>query len=324
MQRLRVTEGNAERLFGTRDENLRYLEERLGVTVNARGTEISLSGDERSEQIAVRMLESFDRLLSSGGVVGRDEYQTAVRVLEEDLEIDLVEFFLDADIPGALKRLVVPRNLNQRLFIKSVCQHDFVFGVGPAGTGKTYLAVAMAVAALLEQPGSSGSSSARPAVEAGEKLGFLPGDLVEKINPYLRPLYDALHDMLDYDQGAASHDRHRGHRDRAPGLHARPHAERRLRHPRRGPEHHPRADEDVPHPAGLRLEGGGHRRHHPDRSARPVGSGLVQAVEILDGEPGFAFLRFTHRDVVRHRLVQQVVDRYDRWEAAKKAKGRPS
>ena len=322
MQRLKVTEGNAERLFGTKDENLRYLEERLGVTVNARGTEISLSGDERSELIAARMLESFDRLLSSGGVVGKDEYRTAARVLEEDLEIDLVDFFLDADIPGALKRLLVPRNLNQRRFIQSVCQHDYVFAIGPAGTGKTYLAVAMAAAALIDRQVRR-IVLARPAVEAGERLGFLPGDLVEKINPYLRPVYDALYDILGYDKVSKLIDRQvieiaplafmRGRTlndafiilDEAQNT---THEQMKMFLTRMGFHSKTVITGDI---TQIDLPGG-------------QASGLVEAVEILDGEPGFAFLRFTHRDVVRHRLVQQVVDRYDRWEAANKEKGRPS
>jgi phosphate starvation-inducible protein PhoH and related proteins len=121
MQRLTVEDAHAEKLFGTRDENLRYLEERLGVTVNARGGEISLSGpDEASEAIAAELFKAFDRLLAAGGIIGKEEFKTGVRVLEEDATVDLVEFFLDASISPALKRLVVPRNLNQRLFIRSV------------------------------------------------------------------------------------------------------------------------------------------------------------------------------------------------------------
>ena len=169
MHRVKLNQANIERLFGAKDENLRYLEERLGITVKARGTDLALSGDERAEVIAARLLESFDRLLTAGGAVGKDEYRTGVRVLEEDPEIDLVEFFVDASISSTLKRLLVPRNLNQRLFIQSVYQHDYVFATGPAGTGKTYLAVAMAAAALLDKEVRR-IVLARPAVEAGERL----------------------------------------------------------------------------------------------------------------------------------------------------------
>ncbi len=317
MQRLTVTEANAERMFGTRDENLRYLEERLGLKVNARGTEVSISGEEQAEKIATRLLESFDRLLSSGGTVSKDEYRTGVRVLEEDLGIDLVDFFLDASIPVTLKRFVVPRNLNQRLFIQAVCNHDYVFATGPAGTGKTYLAVAMAAAALMDKQVRR-IVLARPAVEAGEHLGFLPGDLEEKINPYLRPVYDALYDILGYEKVAKLIDRQvieiaplafmRGRTlndafiilDEAQNT---THEQMKMFLTRMGFHSKTVITGDI---TQIDLPG-------------KQGSGLVEALEILEGGAGFAFISFTHRDVVRHRLVQEVVDRYARWEARRAA-----
>jgi phosphate starvation-inducible PhoH-like protein len=317
MVRLTLSESNVEQLFGTRDENLRYLEERLGVRVNARGAEISVSGDEESERIVARLLESFDRLVSSGGEVGKDEYRTGVRVLEEDLDIDLVEFFLDSSIPVTLKRFVVPRNLNQRLFIQSVYRHDYVFATGPAGTGKTYLAVAMAAAFLLDKQVRR-IVLARPAVEAGERLGFLPGDLEEKINPYLRPVYDALYDILGYEKVAKLIDRQvieiaplafmRGRTlndafiilDEAQNT---THEQMKMFLTRMGFHSKTVITGDI---TQIDLPGG-------------QNSGLVEALEILDGSEGFAFISFTHRDVVRHRLVQKVVDRYARWEARRAA-----
>ena len=140
------------------------------------------------------------------------------------------------------------------------------FGLGPAGTGKSWLAVAMAVQALQAKQVQR-IILTRPAVEAGERLGFLPGDLMAKVDPYLRPLYDALYDMVDLGgrpDAARAPDRRGG----AARVHARPHAEQQLHHPRRGAEHHARADEDVPHPHRLRVQGGRHRRHHPGRRAR--------------------------------------------------------
>lgn len=314
---LTLSESNVEQLFGTRDENLRYLEERLGVRVNARGAELSVSGDEESERIVARLLESFDRLVSSGGEVGKDEYRTGVRVLEEDLDIDLVEFFLDSSIPVTLKRFVVPRNLNQRLFIQSVYRHDYVFATGPAGTGKTYLAVAMAAAFLLDKQVRR-IVLARPAVEAGERLGFLPGDLEEKINPYLRPVYDALYDILGYEKVAKLIDRQvieiaplafmRGRTlndafiilDEAQNT---THEQMKMFLTRMGFHSKTVITGDI---TQIDLPGG-------------QNSGLVEALEILDGSEGFAFISFTHRDVVRHRLVQEVVDRYARWEARRAA-----
>ncbi len=319
MQRLTVQESNLERLFGTRDENLRYLEERLSVTVSARGRDITVSGDEESERIAARLLQSFDRLLSAGGEVGKNEYRTGVRVLEEDAEIDLVDFFLDASIPPTLKRYIVPRNLNQRLFIQSVYKHDYVFATGPAGTGKTYLAVAMAAAFLTDKQVRR-IMLARPAVEAGERLGFLPGDLVEKINPYLRPVYDALYDILGYEKVAKLIERQvievvplafmRGRTlndafiilDEAQNT---THEQMKMFLTRMGFHSKTVITGDI---TQIDLPGG-------------QASGLVEALEILEGGPGFAFVSFTHRDVVRHRLVEDVVDRYARWEAARKAAG---
>ena len=133
MSRLTVSEKNLEQLFGTRDEHLRYLEERLGVSVSARGGEVQLHGEEAAELVARRVLESFDRMISSGGSVSKEEFRTGVRVLEEDPQADLVEFFLDASVPASLKRFLVPRNLNQRRFIRSVYSHDCAFVTGPAG-----------------------------------------------------------------------------------------------------------------------------------------------------------------------------------------------
>jgi phosphate starvation-inducible PhoH-like protein len=194
--------------------------------------------------------------------------------------------------------------------------HDITFGIGPAGTGKTYLAVACAVDAL-ERSAVQRIVLTRPAVEAGERLGFLPGDLTQKVDPYLRPLYDALYDLMGFERV------HQGLRaqcagDRAAGLHARPHAEQRLRDPGRGAEHHARADEDVPHPHRLRQQVRGDRRHQPDRPAQGQLSGLVDAERVLKRVKGIAHTHFTSADVVRHPLVARIVDAYD----ARKRKAR--
>ena len=211
-------------------------------------------------------------------------------------------------------RTIRPKTLNQKRYVDAIDQHTIVFGIGPAGTGKTYLAMAKAVQALQAKQVNR-IILTRPAVEAGERLGFLPGTLYEKIDPYLRPLYDALHDMIDPESiprlMAAGHDR-----GRAAGVHAGPHPQRRVHHPRRGAEHLARADEDVPHPARLRLEDGRHRRRHPGRPARAARtSGLRVVQEILDGVEDVHFCRLTSQDVVRHRLVGDIVDAYGRWDA---------
>ena len=316
MLKLSFDEANAEKLFGTRDENLRYLEERVGVSVQARGAEIGVSGrDDRSERLAVRLLEAFDRLLSNGGRVGSEEFRTGVRVLEEDAEIDLVEFFLDASIPPTLKRFIAPRNLNQRLFIRSVAAHDYVFAIGPAGTGKTYLAVAMAAAALVDKQVRR-LVLCRPAVEAGERLGFLPGDLVEKVNPYLRPVYDALYDILGYDKTSKLIERQ--------VIEIAPLAFMRGRTLNDAFIILDEAQNTTREQMKMFLTRMGfHSKAVITGDITQIdlpgtqGSGLLEALEILDGAEGIAFVNFTKLDVVRHRLVQEVVDRYGRWEAAR-------
>ncbi len=320
MRKVILRDAHPERLFGTRDENLRYLENRLGVSVGARGPEVSVHGEPEAEALVVRLLEAFDRLLSEGYVLDREAFRTGVRVLEEDPEIDLVEFFLDTTIPEALKRLVVPRNLNQRRFIQAVLQNDYVFAIGPAGTGKTYLAVAMAAAQLLDNRVRR-IVLTRPAVEAGERLGFLPGDLVEKINPYLRPVYDALYDILGYERVSRLMERQmieiaplafmRGRTlndafiilDEAQNT---TREQMKMFLTRMGFHSKTIITGDI---TQIDLPGG--RR-----------SGLVEALEVLDGVDGIGFIRFTHRDVVRHRLVQRIVDRYEHYEAGDEPEGR--
>ena len=193
--------------------------------------------------------------------------------------IDAVQGALDQhESPGRILEDVVwrhrstkvaPKTVNQKRYVDSIRRNTITFGVGPAGTGKTFLAVAMAAAALARREVNR-IILTRPAVEAGERLGFLPGDLMAKVDPYLRPLFDALHDMIDPER-VSTVPRARRDRGRAARVHARPHAQRQLHHPRRGAEHEPRADEDVPHAARLQLEDGRHRRRHADRPAdRPA------------------------------------------------------
>ena len=211
-------------------------------------------------------------------------------------------------------RTIRPKTLGQKRYVDAIDAHTIVFGIGPAGTGKTYLAMAKAVQALQAKQVNR-IILTRPAVEAGERLGFLPGTLYEKIDPYLRPLYDALHDMLDPESiprlMAAGHDR-----GGAAGVHAGPHAQRRVHHPGRGAEHHARADEDVPDPARLRLQDRGHRRRHPGRPARRHDaaacgwSGRSWRASRTCTSP-----QLTSADVVRHRLVGDIVDAYARWDA---------
>jgi phosphate starvation-inducible PhoH-like protein len=302
-----------EILSGTLEENFRYLTERLRVRVAARGDTVSLEGDPEPVALAGKLLQELGKLVATGYSVGKEEFRTALRVLEEDPNVNLVEFFTDATIPDSVKRLVVPRNLKQRLFIQSLNRYDIVFAIGPAGTGKTYLAVAMAAAALAERRVKR-IVLTRPAVEAGERLGFLPGDLVEKVNPYLRPVYDALYDILGYERVAR-------HLERGV-IEIAPLAFMRGRTLNDSFMLLDEAQNTTPEQMKMFLTRMGFHSKMvvtgditqidlPD--GRP--SGLVLSREILGEMAGVTFFEFTKEDVVRHRLVQQVIDAYEKWDA---------
>jgi phosphate starvation-inducible PhoH-like protein len=196
---VKIPESGIPSLFGRLDENLRAIEDSFGVRLKARGTEVSVVGDAPAVALVERMLSELSQLLSQGYPLQKSEVLTAISILKEDSKASLIEFFSSDYLGSSLKLVVAPRNMKQRQYLKTVSEHDVVFAIGPAGTGKTYLAVAMAAAALLEKK-IKRIVLCRPAVEAGERLGFLPGDMVEKINPYLRPLYDALYDILGYEK----------------------------------------------------------------------------------------------------------------------------
>jgi phosphate starvation-inducible PhoH-like protein len=308
-----LPERSLEALSGTMEENFRYLAERLGVQLAARGDTVRLSGPDEAVATARTLLEGLGRLVATGYPVGKDEFRTAVRVVEEDPATDLVEFFTDASIPDAVKRLVVPRGLRQRLFIQAVHRCDLVFAIGPAGTGKTYLAVAMAAAALAERRVKR-IVLTRPAVEAGERLGFLPGDLVEKVNPYLRPVYDALYDILGYERVAR-------HLERGV-IEIAPLAFMRGRTLNDSFMLLDEAQNTTPEQMKMFLTRMGFHSKMVvtgdiTQIDLPEGrpSGLVLSRGILGAMAGVTFFEFTKEDVVRHRLVQQVIDAYEKWDA---------
>ena len=185
-----------ETLFGSFDENLRSLEAALGVKLKTSGHDVVVEGSADEVGRAERVLEQLGGLLRDGYRFQRGDIKTAAQLIAQDPGVALQEYFLRGAARAAGRRQVAPKSAMQRRYLEAIDQYDIVFGVGPAGTGKTYLAMAQAVAFLLSKRVTR-IILARPAVEAGEKLGFLPGDLQEKVNPYLRPLYDALYDMLD-------------------------------------------------------------------------------------------------------------------------------
>jgi phosphate starvation-inducible PhoH-like protein len=310
---LTLPESRLGALFGVHDENLRLLEEAFGVAIAARGGEVSVSGDPEGAALAARLLSQFGRLVERGFVPKKHDLTAAVRILKEDPTASLVDFFENRSLGPALRQVVTPRNVRQQEYLQAIAENDLVLAIGPAGTGKTYLAVAMAAAALLEKRVRR-IVLCRPAVEAGEKLGFLPGDLAEKVNPYLRPLYDALYDILGYDKVGRMLERNI--------IEVAPLAFMRGRTLNEAFVILDEAQNTTSEQMKMFLTriGFGSKAvvtgdiTQVDLPAGKV-SGLREAAQILAGVEGMRIIRFDQRDVVRHRLVQAIVNAYEIWEA---------
>ena len=296
-------------LLGARDAHLRLLAKEAGVKARARGGEISLNGEPEALELAALALKQLYDLIQQGYPVYEMDVDFAYRILAADPGAKLKDIFLDKVYLTGKNRIISPKTLNQKKYLEAIRAHDIVFGIGPAGTGKTYLAMAMAVDALLKGQVDR-IVLARPAVEAGEKLGFLPGDLAEKVNPYLRPLYDALHDMIDFDK--AGRLMSKGVIEVAPLAFMRGRTlnsafvildeaqnstseQMKMFLTRLGFDSKAVITGDV---TQVDLPGG-------------VMSGLVRASQILQGIEGIAFVDFTEQDVVRHHLVRQIIKAYD-------------
>lgn len=189
-------------LYGEFNKNLQFVEQNTGIEIHARGSELSLHGLRHETELAAELLQQFYDLINKGFQFYSSDFAFGLKVLEKQPGARLDRIFLDKVYITARNRIISPKTQNQKKYIDSIRNNDIVFGIGPAGTGKTYLAVAMAVSALTTGEIKS-IILTRPAVEAGEKLGFLPGDLAQKVNPYLRPLYDALSDMLGAEKSEA-------------------------------------------------------------------------------------------------------------------------
>lgn len=189
----------ARALFGTHDENLKIIEKELGVTIIARGNELKIQGGAKPVGLAERLLEELILTLRSGAAVKKHELLYAIKSIMEDNSLDIHSIYSDRIEVSSKRQYITPKSKGQKEYVDAIRHNDIVFCIGPAGTGKTYLAMAMAVNALKKQLVSR-IILVRPAVEAGESLGYLPGDLYEKVNPYIRPLYDALYDMMEVDK----------------------------------------------------------------------------------------------------------------------------
>jgi phosphate starvation-inducible protein PhoH and related proteins len=304
-------------LCGAHNEHLKLIERRLGVQVGSRGGQIVVSGaDEARVKQAEGLVRELYDLVATGYPLYLEDVDQATKLAGQG--VALKEIFGDTVYVSARHRVITPKGLGQKRYIQAIRDSDIVFGIGPAGTGKTYLAMAMAVAFLVERKVKR-IVLCRPAVEAGERLGFLPGDIAEKVNPYLRPLHDALFDMMDYEKASALIER--GTVEVAPLAFMRG---RTLN------DSFIILDE-AQNTTGEQMKMFLTRLGYGSKAVingevtqvdLPSGraSGLLEVQRVLRGVDGIAFCGFTEVDVVRHPLVQEVVRAYDAWDVERKAK----
>jgi phosphate starvation-inducible protein PhoH and related proteins len=309
MRKIQIPAEGAESLFGTYDENLKHLEGQFAVRIRTSGTELIVEGDPSDVARAERVLEQLAALMRAGYRLAKGDVRTAAQLVAQDDTVELADYFLRSATKTSGKRQVVPKSVTQKRYLDAIEQHDIVFGVGPAGTGKTYLAMAQAVSFLLAKRVSR-IILARPAVEAGEKLGFLPGDLQEKVNPYLRPLYDALYDMIELDRVERLIER--GTIEVAPIAFMRG---RTLNDAFVILDEAQNTTSEQMKMFLTRLGFGSKAVVTGDVTQidLPAGktSGLVEAIKVIGDVQGIAFIHFDERDVVRHSLVQQIVKAYE-------------
>ena len=272
-----------------------------------------LEGDTDDVARAERVLAQLTTMMNEGYKLGKGDVKTAAQLVTQDENVALGEYFAKGAPRTSGKRQVMPKSVNQRRYLEAIEQTDIVFGIGPAGTGKTYLAMAQAVSYLLAKKVSR-IILARPAVEAGEKLGFLPGDLQEKVNPYLRPLYDALYDMLDIER--ADRLLERGTIEVAPIAFMRG---RTLNDAFVILDEAQNTTSEQMKMFLTRLGFGSKAVITGDITQidLPSGrtSGLIEAMTVVGSIEGIEFIRFDERDVVRHQLVQQIVKAYDAYSS---------
>jgi len=316
MPQVTLAQEGIDALFGARDQNLKRIERAFGVVLSARGNQASIAGEPEKTVVVEHLLREFSALMTQGFQVRPRDVDTAIRVLKETPDASLVQFFSGDGILSSVRRLVNPRGLAQQMYLKAMADSDMVISIGPAGTGKTYLAVAMAAAALREKK-IRRIVLTRPAVEAGEKLGYLPGDLAEKVNPYLRPLYDALYDLIGFDKVIRMLER--GTIEVAPLAFMRG---RTLNDAFIILDEAQNTTSEQMKMFLTRIGFDSKAVINGDITQvdLPPGtvSGLREANTILQGVDGIAFVRFTQRDVVRHPLVQKVISAYERFENGRK------
>jgi phosphate starvation-inducible PhoH-like protein len=300
-------------LVGDKDENLKVIERDLGLKIGRSPNGLILVGQDTDVELASDLLVQLRGLVEQGEVIFKGDVERAIRMLSGNRKLQLEELFRDEIRVSGKRTKIVPKTFKQKTYIEQIKNHSVVLGVGPAGTGKTYLAMAMAVSALVSKEVKR-IVLCRPAVEAGEKLGFLPGDMAEKVNPYLRPLYDALHDMVDFDRAKEMVEKG--------VVEVAPLAFMRGRTLSNAFVILDEAQNTTPVQMKMfltRLGFGSTCVVTGDITQidlpRGTMSGLSHALKILKDVPGVAVVQFSEEDVVRHPLVSRIIQAYDQDEA---------
>ncbi|HEV8198819.1 MAG TPA: PhoH family protein [Candidatus Polarisedimenticolia bacterium] len=314
MRRFSIPEDTLSAVFGHFDEHLKSIEKELEVQVAARGAEISVSGDPEKEALAANLMAQLAALVQGGTPLKKGDVEIAIRLLRDNRSALLKDFFAAGRLKTTNGRFVSPKSPNQKALLDAIHDHDLVFVIGPAGTGKTFLAVASAVAHLAEKRVER-IILARPAVEAGEKLGFLPGDMAQKVDPYFRPLWDALYQLLDRDRA-------NGHVERGT-IEIAPLAFMRGRTLANSFVILDEAQNTTSEQMKMFLTRLGHNSKalitgDVTQVDLPPGriSGLVEARRVVAGVEGVRFVEFDETDVVRHPLVQGIVRAYEAYREA--------
>ncbi len=296
-------------LYGELNSNLKEIESEFDISIHTRGNEITLKGNNERTAEAGMLMGQMYSLIEKGYVLQPSDIKIAKRLLSQK-DASLEEIFLDTVCISVRKKIISPKTINQKLYIDAIRRNDMVFGVGPAGTGKTYLAMAMAISAFTNKKVNR-IVLARPAVEAGEKLGFLPGDLQEKVNPYLRPLFDALYDMMDFEKANRLIEKNM--------IEIVPIAYMRGRTLNDAFIILDEAQNTTAIQMKMfltRLGFGSKTVITGDITQIDLGreqnSGLIEAMNILCGIKGIEFVNFAKTDVIRHPLVMKIIDAYEK------------
>ncbi|MGW8285115.1 MAG: PhoH family protein [Candidatus Deferrimicrobiaceae bacterium] len=299
-------------LFGSHDDHLKIVEQSLGVSILPKGNVVTVTGDPLQVELSEKVLTGLYRVLRKGIPITSNDVVAAVKIVRSDRNAEVASIFEDVVFKSSRNRVITPKSVAQKKYLDAIRDFDIVFGVGPAGTGKTFLAMTMAVGFLLRKEVKR-IILARPAVEAGEKLGFLPGDMAEKVNPYLRPLHDALYTMLEYEQAGRMMER--GVIEVAPLAFMRG---RTLNDSFVILDEAQNTTSEQMKMFLTRIGFGSKAVITGDitQTDLPSGriSGLKESLSLLRGVEGIEFCWFTEIDVVRHPIVQEIIKAYERYE----------